>query len=90
MAKSERQQRQEQEDRVANIVASVLTDADADLINLTDAASEAGAKQAMLQLAKLAAASIERNATSVGTTSGAELVATFVEVFGREPSTIIR
>jgi hypothetical protein len=90
MTNSQRRQLEEQRDRVANIVASVLTDADADLFNLTDEALDAGAGQAVIELAKLAAASIERHATNDGTTLEAELIASFVEAFGRGPSIIIR
>ncbi len=86
MGKSEKQQHVEQMDRLANIVASVLSGSDADLSNWTDEAVRIDAHQAVYGLAKLAAASVERQAASTGAAPVEELVASFVAAFGHDPT----
>jgi hypothetical protein len=85
MPKSERRRHEEQQDRVANVVAALLSEADADVYNWADEAALVDAMQAVYALAKLAAVSISREAVSTGESSSDVLRATCVEAFGRAP-----
>jgi len=85
VAQSERQRRETQQTRVANVVASVLTDADADLFNLADAVVNDDPRFAVIALAKLAAAAVEQQATLTGTNPVDALRAVALSAFGHTP-----
>jgi hypothetical protein len=84
--KSDGERHEEQQDRVANVVASVLRDADADLYNWADEAVRTDAMQAVYALAKLAAAAMVQQSEITNADPIDVLRTASAAAFGRTPA----